>query len=128
MEAKLHRRIPGNHKLCFRSKALKAFSYNKRGFSVHIYALRNKIVLRKLLLSLLLGCFLLAGAGGLETADSARILFNEYLQARADGDFLRSKAMLERILEGEYNLPVYNSALVHVSLGAVYYELGKLAV
>ncbi len=60
-----------------------------------------------------------------EPADSARILFMQYKEYRDRGDFHQSGILLNRILDGGYRLSGYNKALVHNSLGFVYYETGE---
>jgi CHAT domain-containing protein/tetratricopeptide (TPR) repeat protein len=82
--------------------------------------------LRKLFVSLLFGFSAIAMSCGQNPDDSARLLYNEFSQAKTAGDFLRSEVLLKRILEGEYDLPAYNQALVHNALGIVYYETGRL--
>jgi CHAT domain-containing protein len=84
------------------------------------------MILRKLFVSLLAGYSIFAISFGQEPADSARYYFNEYLQVISLGDFERSELLLEKILDGNYKLPVYNLALVHNALGYVYYERGRL--
>jgi tetratricopeptide (TPR) repeat protein len=82
--------------------------------------------LRKLFFTLLLGLAAIAAACGQNASDSARYLFGEYSQAWAQGDFMRSEVLLERILEKDYPLSDYRLALVHNRLGYVYYETGRL--
>jgi CHAT domain-containing protein len=82
--------------------------------------------LRRLFVSLLIGFAVLAIACGQNLADSARYLFGEYSQAKAEGDFLRSEVLLERILEIDYPFSDYQLALVRNNLGYVYYETGRL--
>lgn len=81
--------------------------------------------MRKLFISLLFGFTAIAISYAQNPEDSARILYNEYSQARTAGDFPRSEVLLKQILEGEYDLPAYNQALVHNALGIVYYETGR---
>jgi tetratricopeptide (TPR) repeat protein len=81
--------------------------------------------LRKLFISFLLGFLVIAISCGQNPVDSARFLYNEFSQARAAGDFARSEVLLKQILEGNFDLPVYNLALVRSNLGSVYYERGR---
>jgi len=59
-------------------------------------------------------------------ADSARLLYSEYREAWAAGDFVRSRSLLERIIDEGDQLPDYNRALVRNALGIVYYETGNI--
>ena len=80
--------------------------------------------MRKLLFSLLLGCFITAIAYGQETVDSVRYLYDEYQQAWVSGNFVRSEILLEQILNGDFQLTDSQIAHMHNALGLVYYETG----
>lgn len=80
----------------------------------------------KLLFALLLGYFLIASSNGQESVDSARYLYNEYLQAYAAGDFARSELLLEHMLDGSIPLTATQIAQVRNNLGFVYYETDRL--
>ena len=82
--------------------------------------------MRKLLFSLVLGCSILASAGGQDTVYSARNLYIGYQQAISSGNFLRAEILLDRMLDGDYQLIDSQIARVHNALGYVYYETGRL--
>jgi len=81
--------------------------------------------LRKLFFSLLLGYALIATIYAQNPVDSAQYFYNEYIQSRFAGDFVRSEFFLKRILEEESLLTDFNVALVRNNLGYVYYETGR---
>ncbi len=56
---------------------------------------------------------------------SARELYSDFEAAFAIGDFTRSELYLKRILDGGYELPELYMAMVHITLGLVYYETGN---
>jgi CHAT domain-containing protein/tetratricopeptide (TPR) repeat protein len=80
---------------------------------------------RKLFLLVMLTCIPPALSFCQEQEETARQLYQEYRVSRAGGDFARAEILLKRILEGGFQLPDYNRALVHSSLGFVYYETGN---
>jgi len=84
------------------------------------------MILRKLLVSLIIGSSLCFFSSGQESADSVRYLYNEASRARVSGDFLGAEIYLKRILDGDYDLPDYNQAIVRKALGYAYYETGRL--
>jgi len=80
--------------------------------------------LRRLLFSLLLGCFISAIAYGQETVDSVRYLYSEYRQARVSGNFVRSEILLKQILNGNFQITDHQIAHLRNALGYIYYETG----
>ena len=82
--------------------------------------------MRKHLFSLVLGCSILASAGGQDTIYSARSLYIEYQQAISSGNFLRAETLLDRMLDGDFQFTDRQIAHVRNTLGYVYYETGRL--
>jgi len=60
-----------------------------------------------------------------DPAVTARRLYLAYDSAWVKGDFYRSELYLNSILDGGYQLPDHNMAIVHNALGLVYYETGN---
>jgi len=81
--------------------------------------------LRRLLVSLLLCYFTVAGLNGQEPVDSARYLFGESQRAISSGDFVRSGILLERILDIDTQLTDIQLGFVHNNLGFVFFESGR---
>jgi len=74
----------------------------------------------------MIGCSLYSVCSGQGSADSVIYLYNEAARARVSGDFQSAGIYLKRILDGHYELPDYNLAVVHNALGYAYYETGRL--
>ncbi|MCK5135178.1 MAG: CHAT domain-containing protein [Bacteroidales bacterium] len=61
-----------------------------------------------------------------DPAVTARRLYLAYDSAWVKGDFNKSELYLNRILDGGYQLPGLNMAIVHNALGLVCYETGRI--
>ncbi len=82
--------------------------------------------LRKLCVSLIIGCFIVAITSGQNSADSVRGLYNEYLEFWELGNFTDSERILEQIFRLEHQLSDYQVAWARNSLGLLYNETGRL--
>jgi len=70
--------------------------------------------------------FLLVFAGVCAQTDKDRAgeLYRSYTEARDAGDFYQAYSLLSRIEKGNYDLPVYNQAVLYRNLGSVTKSLG----